>query len=102
MIHSGPVYTRPDFPCPCAGAPEVVGQIVKLLVIDRVDHGRIQQVACDPGNPVVESPAVPPADDGLKALARIDNYLGAVPETSSQDNPSKSDQPEPGYQPPQA
>ena len=61
-----------------AGKPQVVGQIVKVLIVDRVDHRRIQHIACDPRNPIVESTAVPPAGNRLKFLRAINHHIRAI------------------------
>jgi hypothetical protein len=84
VVIPGAVDPRPDFPRSRASESQVVGEVIQVLVVDRLGDGwsqHAQRSAC----PAENSAAVAPSGDGLKSLRRIDQGVGAVRfRTSSQ------------------
>src|ERR1017187_3620971 len=78
VVSASPVYPRPDFPGPRAGEPQIVGEIIQVLVVDRIGDRR-RQHAIGPLSSAEDSPTVPPALDRLKGLVPVNHHVGATP-----------------------
>ena len=71
------VNARPDFPRPRTGEPQIVNEIIQILMVDRIGDGRSQEGIGQIRS--AENPAaVSPALNCLKGLGRVDHHVGAL------------------------